>query len=167
MIHIYCGDGKGKTTAATGLILRALGTGKKVVLVRFLKSGRSGEVTALRNLQNIEIIESSATKKFTFQMNDDEKRIALCAQDNMLKSALECEYDMLVLDEVMGAWSCNMINKELLKSTVDNFDADKELVMTGRDPHEYFVDRADYVSQIKCIKHPYTKGTPAREGVEF
>ncbi len=167
MIHLYCGDGKGKTTAAMGLIARALGRDRKVVLVQFLKGSKTGEIMFFSKCDNLEILRSKKVMKFSFQMTDEEKDNARNGHNAMLKEALLLEYDMLVLDEAMGAIGSGLLDSQILKDAIINFSEEKELVMTGRDPEKFFVEHADYVSEIKCIKHPYKEGVLAREGVEF
>ncbi len=167
MIHVYCGDGKGKTTAAMGLIARALGRGRKVVLVQFLKSWETGEILFLEKQDNITILRSKDTMKFTFNMDDNEKLTAKQGHDKMLEQALQIDCDLLVLDEVMSAYNTKLLDESIVKSAVENWDKEKELVLTGRSPEEFFVSHADYVTEMKCVKHPYTQGTLAREGVEF
>ncbi len=167
MIHLYCGDGKGKTTAAMGLIIRALGRGKKVVLAQFLKSWETGEVLLLKDMENITILRGKDCKKFSFQMNDEEKENLKKQHTQLLQEAINLECDLLVLDEAMGTYNCDLLDRKALCSLVENWDKEKELVMTGRDPDAYFVEKADYVSEIQCRKHPYTEGVKAREGIEF
>ncbi len=167
MIHIYCGDGKGKTTASIGLIVRALGRGKKVVLAQFLKSWETGEVLCLQNMENITVLRAKNCNKFSFQMNDEEKQSLKKQHTKLLEEAKSLPCDLLVLDEAMGSYNGDLLDQEALRSLVESWDTDKELVMTGRDPDAFFIEKADYVSEIQCCKHPYTKGCKAREGVEF
>ncbi len=167
MIHLYCGDGKGKTTAAIGLVVRALGRGKKVVLLQFLKSWETGEVLFLQREENLQILRGKDSQKFSFQMTKEEKATLLEAHTQLLREALEMPCDMLVLDEAMAAYNLNLLDKELLQTAVEGWGKDKELVLTGRDPQPFFLERADYVSEMMCRKHPFEAGVPARKGVEF
>ena len=98
LLHLYYGDGKGKTTAAVGLALRALGSGKKVVIVQFLKGGKSGEIPLLEQL-GATVYRGKAGQKFVFQMNDAEKAATRALQDRNLTVAMAQEADLLVLDE--------------------------------------------------------------------
>ncbi len=170
MIHIYCGDGKGKTTAALGLAVRCAGHGNKVLFVQFLKAWRTGELKSLELLPNIEVLRAKETPKFTFQMNAEEK--AQVMQDNMVlfevvknKCASE-KIDLLVLDEVVGACDRGVFNKEALVEFLKNKPQELEVVMTGRNPFAEMVELADYVSEICKRKHPKDKGIMARTGVE-
>lgn len=173
MVHVYCGDGKGKTTAAVGLAVRALSNGYFVVFVQFLKSGRTGEVETLKTLNNVEIIRAEGPIKFTFQMNEKEREECLGLDNELLKRALSVflahEKSMLILDESMGALSEGLLDFDELKEAVERWGhaTNREIVLTGRDPSKEIVNLADYVSRIDKIKHPYDFGVNAREGIEF
>ena len=170
-IHIYCGDGKGKTTAAIGLGVRACGSGKHVLMVQFLKGNTSSELNALRQVANFSVMDAPSTIKFTFQMNETEltETAALCA--GMLQQAISAAQkgacDLLILDEVFGALSCKLLNTDMLTEFIQNKPPQLELVLTGRDPSQEFLDLAGYVTEMKKIKHPYDKGMQARKGIEF
>ena len=166
LVHLYWGDGKGKTTAAMGLALRALGTGRKVVIVQFLKGGQSGEIPLLRSL-GAQIFRGKAGMKFTFQMSEAEKAETRALQTEHLRQALACEADLLVLDEACAAWQTGLVDRELLKQAVLERPAGREVVLTGRQPPEWLLEAADYVTEMHCHRHPFERGIPAREGVEF
>ncbi|QEY34965.1 cob(I)yrinic acid a,c-diamide adenosyltransferase [Caproiciproducens galactitolivorans] len=171
LVHIYCGDGKGKTTAAVGLGIRACGSGKRVLMVQFLKGTTSGELNVLRDLKDFHILPSLDRIKFTFQMTKQEleETAALCAgQFHRAASAVHAgEYDVFILDEVFGAVNCGLLDKSLLIDLIKNKPQNLELVLTGRDPEPEVLELADYVSEIRKIKHPYDRGIPARKGIEF
>ena len=114
LLHLYYGDGKGKTTAAMGLALRALGSGKRVVIVQFLKGGQSGEIPLLEQL-GATVYRGKAGQKFVFQMNEAEKAATRALQNKNLAAALAQPCDMLVLDEAGSAWELNMVDKALLQ----------------------------------------------------
>lgn len=167
MIHIYCGDGKGKTTAAIGLALRMAGNGKRVRVLQFLKGSESGEITYLQNSE----IETGRLKKdcgFYWDMSDEEKSEVTKRHNELLHQALSelDRLDMLVLDEIFAAFNCGLVDKKLIKSVVESCK-NTELVMTGRNPDAYFMEKADYISEIKKIKHPFDKGVAARKGIEY
>lgn len=166
LVHIYTGDGKGKTTAATGLAVRCAGFGGKVVFYRFLKACESSELKALAKL-GIYVKSPASSKKFYFQMTEDEKQLA----KNEIASALDNIYsekcDLLVLDEIICALDLGIIKKERLTDVITAKPPETELVLTGRNAPDYLLGYADYVSEIKCIKHPYDKGVSARPGIEF
>ena len=171
LVHIYCGDGKGKTTAAIGLIVRAAGHGKKALLVQFLKSGLSGEITTLRQIKGVEVIAGQITAKFSNQMDQEEKAATLKLHQEYLKQAIASaasgELDLLVLDEAMGAISAGLLSQEDLLDFIKNRPDNLEIVLTGRNPPFDISSQADYISEIKCLRHPYEKGFPPREGIEY
>lgn len=171
LIHIYCGDGKGKTTAAVGLIVRAAGHGRRVLLVQFLKSGMSGEISILNQLSGVRIIAGQITAKFSNQMTEDEKRQTLELHQDYLQQAINAslagELDLLVLDEAMGAMTAGLLSQTDLFYFLRRKPPELEIVMTGRNPPPEIMDLADYVSEMRCLRHPFEKGFPAREGIEF
>jgi cob(I)alamin adenosyltransferase len=170
MIHLYCGDGKGKTTAALGLVIRALGSGFRVVFVQFLKNQATGELAMLDGLQGVTVLRGKEGSGFSFSMTEEEKEKTKRLHTENLKSAMALaasgKCDMLVLDEAIGAYARDLVDRTLLEEFVQNKPEQLELVLTGRDPAEWMIDRADYVSEIKKIKHPYDRGIPARTGIE-
>lgn len=170
-IHIYCGDGKGKTTAALGLGLRACGRGKQVLLTQFLKGENSGERMVLKNICGFTLTECPQKMKFTFAMSAEEKQAEAKHCEELLeesfRNAQAGKCDLLILDEIFGAVSCGMINGEHLLAFIKNKPAPLELVLTGRNPGEEITALADYVTEMKKIKHPYELGVPAREGIEY
>ena len=166
LLHLYWGDGKGKTTAAMGLALRALGSGKRVVIVQFLKGGRSGEIPLLEQL-GASIYRGKAGQKFVFQMNAEEKAATRALQNENLRKAMEQPADLLVLDEAGSAWELDMIDPDLLKQAVLHRPEGQECILTAHQAPEWMLEAADYCTEMKCIRHPYQKGIAAREGIEY
>ncbi len=170
LVHIYCGDGKGKTTAAVGLAVRCAGRGNKVLLVQFLKSRDSGELYSLAKLPDIELMRGKESKKFTFQMNSEEKHALLLEHNKMFAQVLAKiktgNYSLLILDEVIGAVNAKVFDINLLMEFLRNKPEKLEVVMTGRNPLPELVEIADYVSEVRKVKHPMDKGIMAREGIE-
>ncbi len=166
LVHLYCGDGKGKTTAAMGLCLRAVGSGKKVVIAQFLKSTPSGEIDMFAKL-GVKILRGAKAKKFVFQMAEDEKKECAISQNEILTKAMSEECDVLLLDEVCSAFNLKMLEETTLKRAVLEKEQSKEIIMTGRDPAQWITDAADYITNMQCVRHPYTSGVAAREGIEF
>lgn len=167
MIQIYTGDGKGKTTAAIGLAVRMAGYRKSVLFAQFLKGSPTGELRILKKTQHITIIRCDKDYGFVSSMTDAEKEeITKCHNDNLsyIISHMN-EFDMIVLDEIFAAYNYDLIDKEAVKRLVRTYSG--ELVLTGRNPDEWFVKKADYVSEIKKQKHPYDNGVTAREGIEY
>lgn len=170
LIHIYCGDGKGKTTAAVGLAVRCAGRGNKVLLVQFLKSRDSGELYSLAKLPDIEIMRGKESKKFTFQMNEEEKHALLIEHNKMFEHVLakikNGGYSLLILDEVIGALNAKVFEMPKLIEFLRHKPENLEVVLTGRNPAPELVEIADYVSEMRKVKHPMDKGIMAREGIE-
>ena len=160
LLHLYWGDGKGKTTAAMGLALRALGSGKRVVIVQFLKGGKSGEIPLLEQL-GAKVYRGKAGQKFVFQMNDAEKAATRALQNENLRAAMAQPADLLLLDEAGSAWELDMVDKELLQSD------GQECVLTAHAAPQWMLDAADYSTEMKCCRHPYQKGIAARQGIEY
>ena len=156
LLHLYYGDGKGKTTAAMGLALRALGSGKKVVVLQFLKGGQSAK-----------IYRGKAGQKFVFQMNEAEKAATRDLQNRNLAAAMTEDADLLVLDEAGSAWELDMVDKALLQKAVLARPAAQECVLTAHAAPQWMLDAADYVTEMKCCRHPYQKGIAARKGIEY
>ena len=168
-IHIYTGDGKGKTTAACGLALRALGNGMRVLLVQFLKSKPTGEIIILERLDDIDIVRSDKCLKFYNQMSETEVQDAAKECKQMLEVAQNRagEYDLIILDEIFGAISNQMIAESVVKSLLQTRPTHTEVALTGRNAPTGIIEIADYVSEIKCAKHVCDNGVFARRGIEY
>lgn len=170
LVHLYHGDGKGKTTAALGLTIRAAGSGFRVTFVQFLKNQPTGELTVLSGMENVSVLRGKEGGAFSFTMSDEDKEKTKLLHTENLNAAIALvtrgDCDMLVLDEVVGAYARDLIDKEAFEAFVFNKPEQLELVMTGRNPAQWMIDCADYVSEIKKIKHPYDEGIPARIGIE-
>ena len=171
MKHIYYGDGKGKTTAAIGLAVRAAGSKKKVLFVQFLKTEFSGERHILSHTENVTLTFCPLELKFTFEMDDKEKaqaaKIFKGIFDNAVTTALTEKYDMVVLDEVFEAINAHMLSESEVYEFITNAPSSMEIVMTGHNPPQKFMDCADYITEFKKIKHPYDRGITGRIGIEF
>lgn len=172
LIHFYYGDGKGKTTAALGLALRALGSNKNVVLIQFLKDWQCGEIQALTHLPNISVLRGKSSRgNFVFEMTDEEKRETLSIHNENLKTALEIQRsgkcDLLILDEVVDAYSLGLLDKELFENLLNNKPKSLELILTGHKLNDFVCEQADYVTNMQKVKHPFDIGVPARKGIEF
>lgn len=167
LIHIYTGDGKGKTTAAIGLACRAAGAGKRVLVAQFLKGRDTGELVSLEKL-GIPVLRTDV-KKFVFAMTDEEKADCKAGQTGCLDRARAAmpDYDLVVLDEIFGAVSTGMVELGAVESLVRGKPAALELVLTGRGAPASLVELADYVSEIRCVRHPYERGVKARQGIEY
>ena len=170
LIHIYCGDGKGKTSAALGLALRAAGAGIKVLFVQFLKDGSSSEISMLERL-GIETACCPDIRKFVFQMTEAERLQAGEEYSRLLSSALsrcrEEGFGLLVLDEVLPACRLGLVPEEALMDFLRSKPSELEVVLTGREPSPALLELADYVTEMKKLRHPYDRGIQARKGIEF
>ncbi len=171
MLHIYCGNGKGKTTAAVGLTVRANGSCMKTAFLQFLKNGTSSEVNVLGKLENNTVICCKECTKFTFQMNNEEKQLITAVHNDMLEKAMaliETEnVQLIVLDEFLDAYEKKLIDIKLAESFIRNYSYKVEIVITGRKTTDFFLEVADYVTEMKAVKHPYQKGITARQGIEY
>lgn len=171
MKQIYYGDGKGKTTAAIGLAVRAAGSKMKVLFVQFLKKEFSGERHILSHTENVTLTFCPLELKFTFDMDDKEKaqaaKIFKGIFDNAVTTALTEKYDMVVLDEVFEAINAHMLSESEVYEFITNAPSSMEIVMTGHNPPQKFMDCADYITEFKKIKHPYDRGITGRIGIEF
>ncbi|MCI7640716.1 MAG: cob(I)yrinic acid a,c-diamide adenosyltransferase [Subdoligranulum variabile] len=165
MLHLYWGNGKGKTTAAMGLALRALGHGRRVVIVQFLKDGTSGEIAPLRAAGAA--VYTCPNAKFTWLMDEADKAAAREASARALGQALAEPFDLLVLDEACAALKSSILDEALLRRAVAFAKNGREVVLTGRDPAPWLQDAADYSTEMRAHRHPYADGVAAREGVEY
>ncbi len=172
-IQLYYGDGKGKTTAAMGQIVRCVGHGFKVLVYQFLKEPTSGEVDIIRNLPNVDYIENEGQIPFLFNMTPEQKEFFTETFRKKFKQVQDRyysgEYDLVVLDEVIDAYNLGTLPKEDLLEMMDKRPEHTELVITG---HQYgmnmdeLFERADYVTKFVKEKHPFDLGLPCRVGIE-
>ena len=171
MIEIYTGDGKGKTTAALGLALRAAGAGLRVYILQFLKSAGSSEYEAVKGIENIRMETVEESVKFVFMMNEAEK--AKNRENNIRKfrEAAGLIYgnaaDVVIFDEIIGCMEIGQLPEEEVLELLGNKPENVEIVLTGRDADEELIRLADYVTEVRKIKHPYDKGEEARKGIEY
>lgn len=170
-IHIYCGDGKGKSTAAMGLALRAAGSGQKVVLTQFLKSGSSSELNILRQLPQVQVMGCEKKFGFLWNMTEEQKAEAKKAYTELFfqvtETAVREHAFLLVMDEFMAAYNHEMLDREAALAFLRERPEDLEVVLTGRDPAPELLELTDYVSEIQKRKHPFDEGLPARKGIEM
>jgi len=173
MLYILTGNGKGKTTAALGQAMRAVGEGKRVLMVQFIKGPwKSGEDFLAKGLEPyFKLVKMG--KGFVGIMGDklpreEHEKAAEEALDYAKKEINSGNWDLVILDEVNNAVSLNLIPKERVLELID-FSKDKieHLVLTGRDAPQEFIDRADLVTEMREIKHPYRKGVKGQRGLEY
>ena len=172
LTHMYYGNGKGKTTAALGLAIRAAGSGKAVVIVQFLKDWNVNELKSLALIPNIKVFRGkSSGGVFVKDMTDEQKAETKAIHDENLRNALELQKsgqcDLLVLDEGIDAFRLDLLDVEIFEGLLDNKPEELELVITGHRPDPSLLEKADYVTEMVKHKHPYEIGIAARRGIEF
>lgn len=171
LIHIYCGDGKGKTTAAMGLGIRACGRDKKVLLTQFLKDNDTGELISIEKLgENFQVFKGIPVKKFFKFMSSEEQMATRSEHEErfrqVTKKAIDENFDLLIMDEIIASTNLNLIPLNEVIDFLQNKPKGLEVVLTGRNPNEKLIELADYVSEIRAVKHPYEKGINSRIGIE-
>lgn len=171
LIHMYCGDGKGKTTAAIGLTVRAAGAGFRVVFVQFLKGGQTSELDVLRAMNGVTVMRLEKAFGFTWMLNDEQKGELRAAHDHLFAQAVQqCgdgKQTLLVMDELVGTMDLELIDRGRVIGFLRNKPEDLEIVMTGRNPDDELTELADYISEVRAVRHPMDKGIMARRGIEF
>ncbi len=171
LMHIYHGDGKGKTTAAIGLAVRAAGAGMRVSFVQFMKDGTSAELDVLKKIEKVEVYAIKNTFGFTWNMQDED-RIKLRMRNDramraMIKAVKEEIYQLLIVDEMMSAYQGGFVDKSSVHELVQLCKGTTELVFTGRNPAKELLSKADYITEMRNEKHPYERGISARTGIEL
>ena len=171
LVHIYCGDGKGKTTAAIGLAVRMAGTGRRVLFTRFLKTEHSGELKILDEIDNIDVIHMERSFGFYRTLNEEQKeelkKTYRSLWDEIKNRAATGEYDLLVMDEVLHALNYEILSEKEMIDFLKSRPEELEVVLTGRKPSDHLSAFADYLSEIRKLKHPFDSGIRAREGIEY
>lgn len=166
-IHIYTGDGKGKTTAALGLALRAAGAGLRVYIAQFLKKGDYSEIKALARFSDLITLEQFGLGRFVKGKPQAEDIAAAARGLQSIKAVMAAgKYQLIVLDEANVAASCGLLTASELLGIMDLKPQGTELVITGRGATPEILERADLVSEIKSLKHYFQKGVQARIGIE-
>ena len=167
LIQIYTGKGKGKTTAALGLAVRAAGHNFKIAIIHFMKIWDYGEVKSLRKL-GIDLFRYGTTElidsKNPSPIDYEEANKALLKTEELMEKS---DYDILILDEINVAIDFNLIPLKRVVELLDKKPDSLELILTGRNCPQELIERADLVSSINEIKHPYQRGIEARKGIEF
>ena len=166
-IHIYTGDGKGKTTAALGLATRAAGAGLQVFLAQFLKGQQYSELNALSRLSEQITVEQFGLPHFVVgKPSLPDIEAARNGLERVKSSMLSGQFDMIIIDEGNVAVSCGLISKQDLLDLMAMKPVNLELVITGRGALPEIIDKADLVTEMKAVKHYYDKGVNARAGIE-
>lgn len=199
MIQLYTGDGKGKTTAAVGQAVRAVGSGYRVMFCQFMKGGETGELEVLKELSQVEIYRCEREFPFFNAMTDRDKEEITEIHNAIIRNII-CRFDglnntgnisvngsgavglMVVLDEITYPLNWGLIDVSLFKDLVGKMKAlyngrsgDSgeeslsriELVLTGREPDRFILENADYITEMKKLRHPFDCGIQARKGIEY
>ncbi len=169
LVHVYTGDGKGKTTAAMGLVLRACGQGWRVLVIQFMKNRNGcGEQKIADCIPNFKLMRFGLPGLVKpGSPSDEDVREAENAFSEARDSVLSGRYDMVVLDELNVAVDYGLVPIEKVLQLVRSRPDSVELVLTGRNAHPGLIELADYASEIHELKHPYPQDTSAREGIEY
>ncbi|MCM8784003.1 MAG: cob(I)yrinic acid a,c-diamide adenosyltransferase [Candidatus Omnitrophica bacterium] len=172
LVQVYYGRGKGKTTSALGLALRAWGWGRKIIIFQFFKPKNllSGEVKAIEKLgEGIKIVRFGQRHPiFCKKIKKEKARNVLNKALKEIRHSLKVgNYDLVILDEILNAVDCDLISEGDIIELIKNKSKSTELIITGRPLVNKLREYADYISEIKEIKHPFQKGIKAREGIEY
>ncbi len=168
-IQVYTGDGKGKTTAALGLALRASGHGMRTYFGQFLKGQVCGEILAASKLSLMITFEQFGRKKFikvTEGFEEEDYRLVVKGLKKCLEAMLSGEYQIVVLDEINVAMDLGLISEDQVHKFLDRKPEEVEIILTGRRAPESIIQRADLVTEMICLKHYYNQGVKARKGIE-
>ncbi len=169
LIQVYTGDGKGKTTAALGLALRAAGHGLRTYIGQFMKGVDYGELHAVARLAPLVTIEQYGQPSFIHaeQVTPEDIRLAREGLQKARAAMLSGEYDIVVLDEVCVALHFNLLPLDEVLALLEEKPGQVELLLTGRRAPQALIRRADLVTEMREVKHPYRQGVPARKGIEY
>lgn len=170
LIQIYTGDGKGKSTASFGLALRAAGAGLRVAIIQFMKKGEwYGEINSFARFPEIRI-QSFGSNKFVTKgapADPENLELAAAAMEQARLAMDDDSVDLLILDELCNAVYFGLVSEEAALELISAKPSRQELIITGRNATAAMIDRADLVTEMREIKHPYQRGIPARKGIEY
>jgi len=166
VIQIYTGEGKGKTTAAVGVSIRAVGHGRRVYFAQFMKAWPTGELKILQQLEGV-IVDRSWDGNFVQDVPTPLQKRLVKEQYRRIFLAFSKPFDLIVCDEIIVTYLLGLLEERDLLELMEACPSDKELVLTGRGATAAMIAKADLVSDIQKVKHYFDKGVQAREGVEF
>lgn len=171
MIQVYYGDGKGKTTAAIGQAVRAAGAGMLVSMVQFLKGRPSAELEVISRIPEITVFRNEIDLGFTNEINEKEKEQITIMHNVSLLGAIDLinqkQCDVLILDEMLSTYELGLVDRNMVNTLMDMCPKNIEIIITGHSPVDYFINQADYITNMVKKKHPYDKGVSARHGIEY
>jgi cob(I)alamin adenosyltransferase len=166
-VHIYTGNGKGKTTAALGLAIRAAGAGLKVFMAQFVKGGQYSELHTLQRLSDRITVEQFGLPRFlNGKPSAPDIEAAHKGVEKLKSSIVSGKFDMVIVDEGNVAVTYGLISKQDLLDLIDMKPENMELIITGRDALPEIIDKADLVTEMKAVKHYFNNGVDARVGIE-
>ncbi len=166
-VHVYTGDGKGKTTAALGLALRAVGAGVRVFIAQFAKGEACGEHAALERFADLITLRRYGRGSFLGERpTEEDMKLAARGLDEARDAVASGEYPLVILDEANFAASRGLLAVDDLLDLMDNRPSGVELVLTGRRADPRLIDRADLVTEMRNVKHYHARGVVARKGIE-
>jgi cob(I)alamin adenosyltransferase len=169
LVQVYTGNGKGKTSAAFGAALRAVGQGLKVYIIQFIKGGFDyGELHSVKHLPNLKLT-AFGRGRFIIEATPPKEDVQKAQEGFELaeKVVSSGEYDIVVLDEINVVMHLRMISVDEIVKLIKNRPKHVELILTGRNAPSQIIEIADLVTEMKEIKHPYAKGIPSRKGIEY
>ena len=166
MVHVYTGKGKGKTTAAFGLAIRAVGAGKNVYIAQFVKGMKYSELKSLKKIERIEIKQYGLNCFIKGKAEEEDINAARKGLEEVAKILKSGEYELVILDEANIAVYYDLFSEEQLIEAIENRSEEVEVVITGRYAADKIIEYADVVTEMKEIKHYYQKGVKARIGIE-
>ncbi len=168
-IQLYTGNGKGKTTAALGLALRAAGAGLNTMMIQFMKGNKYSEHIAIKKLKEYITIEQFGSKTF-YYLNDENFEEQYTLAQNGMKRAQEVladnKYDIIILDEIVTTLNFNIITLDEVVKLIELKPENKELILTGRGAPQHLISLCDLVTEMTEVKHYYEQGIVARKGIE-
>ncbi len=172
MLQIYTGEGKGKTTASIGQMVRFVGYGNKAIFSQFLKTTESGEILFFeKNCENIKVFRNNKPFPFSNKMTEEQLEEITEIHNRIFIEAIESfeksEYKLLVLDEIISTYNLGLVDKDMVREFITKQIGDKIVIITGRDCPKEFSEIADYISDIKSIRNPYDSGIGAKKGIEY
>lgn len=169
-IQLYTGHGKGKTTAALGLALRAAGSGLKSVVIQFMKGQHYGEIDSVRRLGGLIIIEQYGSPEFCkidYEPLTEHFELAKKGIQRAREVILDKNFSIIILDEIVSAFLFKLIKLSDIQEILEMKPGDKELILTGRGAPKELIEMCDLVTEMKEIRHYYNKGIEARQGIEY
>ncbi|MFA6320701.1 MAG: cob(I)yrinic acid a,c-diamide adenosyltransferase [Candidatus Omnitrophota bacterium] len=166
-VHVYTGNGKGKTTAALGLVLRASGAGLKVSIQQFIKSGNYSEIKALRKISNVDLAQCGRKSFIKGKPSEADSECAKRGFEKAKDDIFSEKYDLVVLDEINVAMKLGLVNTREVAAIIKDRPKSVEIILTGRDCPAMIKEIADLVTEMREMRHPYRRGIKARRGIEY